>query len=92
MRATADAVRGVFCANPVHTRIIADRTAPKSTEAAFAKPHYSPIWCKNKGVRRHYFGARKVHCTKMVSPQVRTISGPKRKSNGAKPDIKASKA
>jgi hypothetical protein len=32
MCATAMAVRGVICANPVHTRIIADRTSPKIIE------------------------------------------------------------
>jgi hypothetical protein len=32
MCATAMAVRGVICANPVHTRIIADRPNPKIIE------------------------------------------------------------
>jgi hypothetical protein len=57
MCATAMAVRGEICANPVHTRIIADRPTPKSSNFRTSGGHYSPFWCKNKDKKTLYFGA-----------------------------------
>jgi hypothetical protein len=61
MCATTSEVLGVFCANPVQSRIIADRITPPASIAPSLGVHYSPNWCNKTDFFVHYFGANNLH-------------------------------